>query len=533
MTLPSILLLGLAAVAPVEAIPHPDLSGMDAAVEEQLRAQRALLEDGEAPEHDATLSSERYGRMGLLYQIYDLHEAAWACYERAARLAPTEFRWPYFLGRLQQSTGHLEPAIDSYRLALEARPGAAAALLWMARAQRDLNRPDDARATFEKVLARDPSSVPALFGLGQIALARGDHEEAVRRFEAALRAGPDAPILHYNLGMAHRGRNEMARAREHLRKASGPPGTGFDPLQYGIEDPLTEAMRDLATGTQAHRNRGTLALRMGHVDAAVESFRKALESDPTDPLLHWNLGVALEARDDLEGAMAQYSEVVRNPSTEPAILGSAHLELGKLLERGGSRGEAAKHYSAALQAAPDLPDANSRLARLLMKDGEHERALEHYRRALESKPGDVQLHFWRAMALVRLHRHAEARARLEDGLRLIPEDRHLTHTLARLLASSPEDRVRDGARALGLMRRSERAGALTLGEAQTLAMALAETGDFAEAIVKQEQVLVEARRRDRKDLLPSLERDRTLYRGRTPSRVPWPDDDPIFVPPDE
>ncbi len=134
------------------------------------------------------------------------------------------------------------------------------------------------------------------------------------------------------------------------------------------------------------------------------------------------------------------------------------------------------------------------------------------------------------MALVRLGRFAEARAVLEDAVRVHPEQPGLAHALARLLASAPDDAVRDGPRALAIMRSLEKTTAPAVTLVETMAMALAENGRFAEAMARQRQAIAMATQARRADLVMRPSANLRRYEANMPSRTPWDDDDPVHFP---
>jgi hypothetical protein len=124
------------------------------------------------------------------------------------------------------------------------------------------------------------------------------------------------------------------------------------------------------------------------------------------------------------------------------------------------------------------------------------------------------------MALVRLRRFGEARDVLSRASATFADQPGFAHALARVLAAAPDDRIRDGRRALAIMEtllKSQR----TLELMQTMAMALAEVGRFEEAVQWQKNALAAGGKR-----ADNLSR----YEQRLPCRVPWPEDDPIFRP---
>jgi tetratricopeptide (TPR) repeat protein len=133
------------------------------------------------------------------------------------------------------------------------------------------------------------------------------------------------------------------------------------------------------------------------------------------------------------------------------------------------------------------------------------------------------------MALVRLGRYREARDRLERDARVFADQPGFAHALARVLAAAPDDGVRDGARALALVKPladAQRSPAT----AETMAMALAETGRFDEAVRWQTQALDMARRGGRPEAVKHLTANLRLYEARRPCRTPWTDDDPVHHP---
>src|SRR5690606_3998132 len=92
--------------------------------------------------------------------------------------------------------------------------------------------------------------------------------------------------------------------------------------------------------------------------------------------------------------------------------------------------------------------------------------------------------------------------------------------LARLLAASPDAAVRDGARAMALVEELLQSQKTTeIGE--TLAMALAETGDFDRAASVQRSVLQAVRRGGDQAEAGRLEQNLRRYEQRQPLRTVW------------
>src|SRR5262249_20669474 len=79
---------------------------------------------------------------------------------------------------------------------------------------------------------------------------------------------------------------------------------------------------------------------------AIAAYRKALVSDPKHAMAHTNLGVALQAKGDAEGALAAFHQALACNPTLP----EAHGNLGALLLSQGRFTEARQ----ATRAGPDL-----------------------------------------------------------------------------------------------------------------------------------------------------------------------------------
>jgi hypothetical protein len=133
------------------------------------------------------------------------------------------------------------------------------------------------------------------------------------------------------------------------------------------------------------------------------------------------------------------------------------------------------------------------------------------------------------MGLVRLGRYQEAKSRLESAMKTFPDQPGFADAQARVVAAAPDDRVRDGARAVSLMNdllKSQQ----TIAMAETMAMALAESGRFDDAARWQQDAIRAASESKRDDLVRKLNVNLGLYQSGRPCRTPWTLDDPVHHP---
>ena len=278
------------------------------------------------------------------------------------------------------------------------------------------------------------------------------------------------------------------------------------------------ALDRLLESAQAYETRGIEALNREDWDGAVAAFRRGLEMEPGDGELRHRLGTALYLRGDIRTARTE----LERAAAEAPELPQAHYSLGVLLQEEGRHREAAERFAAALQARSTYTEARLRLAFSLRRSGDPEGALAEYRRLSRMNPDLVEAGFGEAMALVVLHRWGDARTRLEQAAEAHPGDPGVAHALARLLAAAPDERVRDGERALAMVDRlASRGRTLDLGE--TMAMAMAEVGAHDRAAALQRDLITGAGRAGLTDVIPRLEVNLRRYERGEACRTPWPD----------
>ena len=161
------------------------------------------------------------------------------------------------------------------------------------------------------------------------------------------------------------------------------------------------------------------------------------------------------------------------------------------LSRQGDAEAAITKYEEALAIAPDLHGARFAMARIFAGLSRFEEAHEQFVQLVAANPEDGAARRGEVTALLFLGRWQEARKRLEEGLVALPRDGQLAHLLARVLASAPDDTVRDGRIALELAVRVYDVKRIPT-VAETVAMAFAANGEFDKASRMQGKIVRDA-----------------------------------------
>ena len=222
------------------------------------------------------------------------------------------------------------------------------------------------------------------------------------------------------------------------------------------------------------------SVQLSHWKNSETLFRHAIEVTSNNHLAYTSLGdfVAIERGRVPEGIVYLRHAVKLAPDYAPA-----HLGLGYALWAQGKLAEAASEFSTTLQYTPGNVETRLRLARILVLEGKLDEAIPQYLMILQLAPDHIQARLELAETLTQQHKTAEAISHYREVLRLDPNSFEALNNLAWILATSPDDQIRNGAEAVQL---AERACVLTGDKSPTLigtlAAAYAEAGRFKEAV---------------------------------------------------
>jgi tetratricopeptide (TPR) repeat protein len=490
----------------------PDASQIQGPARSQLEARQAALTSALANHVSDQDLAREYGETGKLLMAATDLERAEPCLLNAQTLAPSDPRWPYYLGHVYRIRGPLPRAVEAFEQVLKLRPDDFASLVWLGEMHLSEGRPDAAAPLFQKALARDARSAAALYGAGRAALAARDFPVATNYLEQTLAREPRATAAHYPLAMAYRGLGDVGKAEAHLKLQGKDDPRPADALMAEIDT--------LIQTPEAYNVRGGQALDAGQWAQAADYFRKGLEINPADVSLRHRLGTALAQMGDKAGAAAEFEEVIRRDPTQAR----AQYSLGVLLNEARQYDEAITRFQSAIQHEPGYVQARVQLAGVLARAGRPGEAVAEYARALEADPSLSEALYGRGMAFVRLRRYRDARDTFAEGTKRFPEQPLFKLALARLFAAAPDAQVRDGRQSMALVNELMK-GPQSIELAETAAMGLAEVGRFDQAIDAQQSVVAAARNNNLAPVVKRATENLALYEKREPSRRPFADDE--------
>jgi tetratricopeptide (TPR) repeat protein len=335
--------------------------------------------------------------------------------------------------------------------------GCAAIVLCLGMTWQQLGYWKDNETLFRHALEVTENNYVAHNGLGFALGMKGQTDEAINQFQEAIRLNPDFVKAHNNLGTAF------------LKK---------DQIDEAISQ-FVDVIRLNPNFVEAHYVLGTALSRKGQTDEAIDQFQEAIRLKPDFVEAHYNLGTALGMKGQTDEAINQFQEAIR---LKPNFF-EAHYNLGTALGRKGQIDGAISQYRETIQLKPDFADAHGNLAKLLATQGKLDEAVKEYQRTLELVPDSAQAHYKFGQALQGQRNFEAAMKEYQKALDLAPQHLPAHLGLAWLLATCPDNSLRNGKKAVEL---AEQAGVISGTESSqqldTLAAAYAEAGRFSEAV---------------------------------------------------
>lgn len=233
----------------------------------------------------------------------------------------------------------------------------------------------------------------------------------------------------------------------------------------------------------AHNNLGNLFLQRRELDRARSHFETALKIRARTAAPYYNFGGAL-----IENSLAA------------------------ILAQRGLINESISHYDKAISMRPDYGDPYLNLGNLLFRQGRIDDAMAQWEKALGTQPHDAAFHALLGDAFVRAGSQKVAIAEYERAAQISAQDPLGRNNLAWLLATSSDDSIRDGNRAIDL---AKQAVQISDGKnpdyLRTLAAAYAESGRFPEAQGAAHRALQIAEVRGNFTLANALRDELALY----------------------
>lgn len=358
--------------------------------------------------------SEAAGKLGMLLDLYDRPEQALECYRRATQIDPGSFEWLYYLASLLAKQGKHAEAAAVFTQALRPDPSYLPARLKLAENLLEAGEIEESNGVYAEIVDDIPGTAEAYYGLGRIAVLKGNPAAAREYFRKACELFPTYGPAHYALAQADRKLGRTKEAEQELalyahHEAVVPP----------VDDSLRDQLRKLDMRAAAHLERGVQLEQVGRLKDAVAETEEALRLNPELVKAHINLLILYGRMGNREKAEEHFQAAVKlNPTQFP----DAYYNYGIILTEEGKLEEAAEAFRKTLSIAPTYYAAHNNLGNLFERQGKSPEAAAEYREALEGDPGFRRAHFNLGRLLVNEHHYAEGIEQLRQTLTPVDEE---------------------------------------------------------------------------------------------------------------
>jgi tetratricopeptide (TPR) repeat protein len=173
-----------------------------------------------------------------------------------------------------------------------------------------LGEPEKARPIFDALLANDPGNSRALAGLGALALAAGNTTEGEALLRKAIAADPGNMEAHYQLYLClgQPGREAEAAAQRETYKH-------VEADRKRLAQLATKEMTRTPNDPNLHYEMGTIYLRYGKPEVGLRWLYSALKLDPTHQPTHQALYDYFKRTGESKKAEDHHREIRPGPAT--------------------------------------------------------------------------------------------------------------------------------------------------------------------------------------------------------------------------
>jgi tetratricopeptide (TPR) repeat protein len=347
-------------------------------------------------------------------------------------------------------------------------------------------------ADLEETIRIDANQAEAQFLLGRLYGQMGEPKKALKVLDEAIRLTADEPAsrakaLLVRANLHQDPKDRLADFDEAAKIAPRDPNVlRFRGMFHLAQNNLDAAVADLTAAAEIDPKDSDTQEACGiaqalaqKYDESLESFSRAIELDPNAATAYVHRGRIRAIKGDMPGALRDVEHGLR---LQPGAVQALQLH-ASLLGSAGKYDQALVDLNALRTAMPDNPEVLTQIAAVYQASKQLHKAVATYDHLLKNDPKNASAYRGRADTYLSLGKQNESIADYEAALKLEPNNSGVLNNLAWVLATSPDDKLRDGKRAIELAKSAAEGTEFKQAHiVSTLAAAYAETGDFDTAV---------------------------------------------------
>jgi uncharacterized protein (TIGR03067 family) len=241
---------------------------------------------------------------------------------------------------------------------------------------------------------------------------------------------------------------------------------------------LTDALRFEPNSARLYAFRGVARRNLRQFEQALADFEQSIKIEPNAYAFN-NRGLLFRMRGEADKALADFGQAIRlDPGFDAAYMNRALVYAEK-----GDYDKALGGIDASIALNDKNPQAHAIRGSILRDKRDLDKAIDSFGRAIALDPNYAFVYQERAQAYEQKKQFDNAARDLESAVRLNPTSVDALNSLAWLLATCADPKVRDGKKAVVHARNACVLTKWTNASlVDTLAAAHAEAGDFNEAV---------------------------------------------------
>jgi tetratricopeptide (TPR) repeat protein len=348
----------------------------------------------EAVRKDSTVALPHYV-LGKIARDANQPDRAITEFREASRLDSNNYLYAHDLGRSLFLSRRYQEARDAFQQVVRINPNFETGWYNLGGTLRILNRQDEALSAYRQAVAIKDDYAAAHREIGRILQLMGDSRGAIAAFSKALQYSNDFSTL-CELAAAHSQAGNYVEAENIFARA----------LQINSSD------------AQTNYNMAVVKLELKKYDQALSYAKIAVDSNPSNAVYVYTMGLACEGMQATELAINAYQRAITIDSKyiKPRInLGSIYLSNGKY-------DDAITILSEAYAIEPANFEVNNNLGAVYAKKENWTYSIVHYERALTSKPNDPTVRFNLARAYAGAGEIEKAQNSYQALLRIAPDN---------------------------------------------------------------------------------------------------------------
>ncbi len=416
----------------------------------------------------------------------------------------------------------------------------------------------------EEAAKLDESQFNVHYMIGRLhALPGGNHDRAVQALDAAIKLSAESPADQAKSLVLRASFTDDAEARiaDYNEAVKLAPDDAEVIRTRGLfllsEKKLDEGLADFDKAIElepehadSHEARGVILFMQGKHDEAMKSFDRTIELQPESAMAYTHRARVFAVKGEIDKAMGALGDALR---IDPKLV-TAYVLRASIHREKGDDDAALEDVSEAVRLAPDNSQALKLRAVLLAGSGKISNAIDDLQQLRRAEPNDVdllmQLGLFYSMdkqprkaidvfssilkkdpenrpalrnrgdTWLAIGKLSEAISDYESALKLDEKDSGVLNNLAWLLSTAPDDKLRDGKRAIELAKEACRVTEFKQAHIlSTLAASYAESGDFENAVVWSKKAVEQAGQTDdNQGIGEQLQKELASYEAKKPWR---------------